>query len=46
MEYIIVIKNFLRRIFHNETMYYVVVPIVIVLLQWLKNKCDLKKKNK
>ena len=44
--YLKAMENFLFTIFNNEIMYYVIVPIVVVLLGWLKNKNDLKVKNK
>ena len=45
-DYLKAMENFLLIIFNNEVMYYVIVPIVVVLLGWLKNKNDLKVKNK
>lgn len=39
-------KEILLKIFDSEIMYYVVIPIVIVLLGWVKNERDLKEKNK
>ena len=39
-------KESLLKIFDSEIMYYVVIPIVIVLLGWVKNERDLKEKNK
>ena len=43
-------KEFLLKIFNSEIMHYVVVPIVVpivvALLGWMKNKHDLKEKNK
>lgn len=45
-DYLKAMENFLFIIFNNEVMYYVIVPIVVVLLGWLKNKNDLKVKNK
>lgn len=43
LEYITVFKNFLREAFQNDTMYYVVVPIVITL-QILQNWPEWKKR--
>lgn len=39
-------EEFLLGIFSSEITYYVVVPIGVVLLEWIKNKHDLKEKNK
>lgn len=39
-------KEFLLKIFTSEIMYYVVVPIVVVLLGWIKSERDIKEKNK
>ena len=39
-------KEILLKIFDSEIMYYVVIPIVIVLLGWVKNERVLKEKNK
>lgn len=39
-------KDFLLKIFNSEIMYYVVVPIVVVFLGWIKNEHDIKEKNK
>lgn len=39
-------KEILLKIFNSEIMYYVVIPIVVVLLGWIKNERDLKEKNK
>lgn len=39
-------KEFLLKIFNSEIMYYVVVPIVVVFLGWIKSERDLKEKNK
>ena len=39
-------KEILLRILNSEIVHYVVVPIAIVLLGWVKNERDLKEKNK
>lgn len=39
-------KELLLRIFNSQTMYYVVVPLVIVFMEWVKNEYDAKIKNK
>ena len=39
-------KEILLKIFDSEIMYYVVIPIVLVLLGRVKNERDLKEKNK
>ncbi len=39
-------KEFLLKIFSSEIMYYVVVPIVVVFLGWIKSGRDIKEKNK
>jgi hypothetical protein len=39
-------KDFLLKIFNNDIMYNIIVPIVLILLGWIKNKHDLKEKNK
>lgn len=36
-------KESLLKIFDSEIMYYVVIPIVIVLLGWVKTSVTLKK---
>lgn len=39
-------KEILLKILNSELMYYVVVPIAVVMLGWVKNELDLKEKNK
>ena len=39
-------KESLLKIFDSEIMYYVVIPIVIVLLGWVKKSVTLKKRIK
>lgn len=39
-------KEMFFRIFSSGIMYYVVVPIMLFLLGWIKSKIDLKEKNK
>lgn len=34
------------RILKSETMYYVVIPLILVFLNWIKNEHDLKERNK
>lgn len=39
-------KEFLLKILNSEIMYYVIIPIVVVILGWIKSGHDLKEKNK
>lgn len=37
-------KEFLLKILNSEIMYYVIIPIVVVILGWIKSGHDLKEK--
>ena len=39
-------KEMLQKTLSSEVMYYVVVPIMVVILGWIKNERDIKEKNK
>ena len=39
-------KDLLVNIFDSNIMHFVIVPLVVVFLGWIKNKYDIKKKNK
>lgn len=37
-------KEMLQKTLSSEVMYYVVVPIMVVILGWIKNERDIKEK--
>ncbi len=39
-------QEILQKTLENETMYYVIVPITLLILGWIKNWYDIKSKNK
>lgn len=40
------IKDLLIKVLNSNIMFYVVVPVITVILQWIKNSYDIKAKNK